>query len=328
MNFSEVVAAYSEEFPTYVALADFVVGELREAVRLSGVSSLEITGRAKEPLSFGIKACLGRKYQNPLVEIEDKAGIRVIVKYERDVEKVVTLVQQVFISRRPERKLEALEFDKNGYLGTHIIAQLTLEQEGRSSSDFVDRPFEIQIRTIAQSAWAEVSHAELYKPPADVPDQMKRRIYRLVALVELFDNEVEGFVVTASQTKGYREAIAVSGLIEILARYGNTRKADRRLTAELTSALVPLYGSDVEEAARIIMEFTKQKEIPLRNIISEAEKVEDRYLNPILAQPELPMICERLEKDRYNLEANWPDEVPFAWLDDLAESWGVGRSSR
>jgi ppGpp synthetase/RelA/SpoT-type nucleotidyltranferase len=326
VSYSEVVAAYEEEYPTFVALATAVEDILDTQLREAGLHALPVTARAKDPVSFGIKACVGRKYDNPLAQIEDKAGARITVIYERDVDAVVSLVQQTFTTSPPERKLDALDFDQNGYLGTHLNATLTQEQVAASDPAFAERVFEIQVRTVAQTAWAEVSHAQLYKPSAEVPKELKRRIYRLVALVELFDSEVEQFLVEASTTDGYKEAAALAGLIPILTRLGNTRRADRQLTAELGAAVVPLYEQETEAVKRILHDFAAAREAPLRTIIAESESLEAQHVNPLLGQPELPMLCERLENDRINLEHAWPVGVPYEWLDDLAEKWGLGRS--
>ncbi|MEI9907581.1 MAG: hypothetical protein WDO06_06540 [Actinomycetota bacterium] len=100
------------------------MGRIKEAIGSAGIETLTTSARAKDALSFGIKACVGDKYDNPLVEIEDKSGIRVVVKYLRDVKKVVKLMEELFITRPPENKVEMLPYDKNGYLGTHLIAKI------------------------------------------------------------------------------------------------------------------------------------------------------------------------------------------------------------
>lgn len=325
--FEEVVAAYEAEYPLYKQLAEFASAELQAAVRAAGLYTMPVTGRAKEPRSFGMKACVGREYERPMEEIKDKAGVRIIVFYERDIDRAVDVVTSTFECLAIERKLEALDYDQNGYLGTHLEVRLADKQvavEGRG--DLAGRPFEVQVRTMAQSAWAEVSHAQLYKPPAEVPNSLKRRIYRLVALVELIDGEVEAFRQEAEQTEGYREATAVAGMAERLATLGSSRSPDRLLSLELCAVVVPLYGAPLGEVAEIVERFADENEAGLRNLITEAEAAEDKHLNPLLVQPELPMLCERLEQDRLHLERAWPVGVPVNWLEDLAERWGVGRS--
>ena len=48
---------------------------------------------------------------------------------------------------------------------------------------------EIQIRTSLQDSWATVSHGLQYKVEADVPDSLKRKLFRLAGLFELADEE-------------------------------------------------------------------------------------------------------------------------------------------
>ena len=160
----------------------------------------------------------------------------------------------------------------------------------------------------------------------EVPDTLKRRIYRLVALVELFDGEVEAFRHEAATTAGYQEATALARMTEVMATLGNTRKPDRRLTSAIAAAVVPLYHADLADVASIVEEFVREHEVGLRNVVAECEQLNEQDLNPLLVQPELALICERLETDRVNLEQCWPHDVPFEWLDDLAEKWGVGRA--
>lgn len=110
-----------------------------------------------------------------------------------------------------------------------------------------------------------------------------------------------------------------------LAALGNTRTHNGRLTAELSAAVVPLYPMEREAVTVVIADFVAKNAAGFRNVISEAEGGPTTELNPLLVQPELPMICERLENDRVRLEEAWPYTVPREWLDDLAEKWGVGR---
>ncbi|MBI4489516.1 MAG: hypothetical protein HY694_10565 [Deltaproteobacteria bacterium] len=48
-------------------------------------------------------------------------------------------------------------------------------------------PFEIQIRTIAQDAWASISHYLDYKKESDIPAQLRRDFYALSGLFYVAD---------------------------------------------------------------------------------------------------------------------------------------------
>jgi len=48
----------------------------------------------------------------------------------------------------------------------------------------------------------------------------------------------------------------------------------------------------------------------------------DPRVAPLLCQPELPLILDRLEADPTGLSSRWPPTVPRIWLEALAEAWG------
>jgi len=48
-------------------------------------------------------------------------------------------------------------------------------------------PFEIQVRTIAQDAWAAISHYLDYKKKSVIPDQLKRDFHALSGLFYVAD---------------------------------------------------------------------------------------------------------------------------------------------
>ena len=51
--------------------------------------------------------------------------------------------------------------------------------------------FEIQVRTINQDCWAYIAHSVFYKQEISLPEKFKRRIFRLVSLYELADDEFD-----------------------------------------------------------------------------------------------------------------------------------------
>lgn len=51
--------------------------------------------------------------------------------------------------------------------------------------------FEIQSRTILMHAWASINHKLSYKKDADIPQDFKRSLYRLSALIEIADQQFD-----------------------------------------------------------------------------------------------------------------------------------------
>lgn len=56
---------------------------------------------------------------------------------------------------------------------------------------------EIQIRTLLQHAWDVISRRYDYKTEADIPKEVRRRLFRLSALFELGDEQLEQFGIEA-----------------------------------------------------------------------------------------------------------------------------------
>lgn len=155
-----------------------------------------IEARAKDVQSFQEKILRpGKSYSDPLKEVTDLCGCRVIVYYQDDVIRVAEAIKTEFqiaeenLSRQPQ----LLEIDRFGYLSAHYIvsvgsARSTLT-EWKPYSGFVA---EIQIRTVIQHAWSAVSHALQYKQEASIPSKLQRRLHRIAGLFELADEEFVG----------------------------------------------------------------------------------------------------------------------------------------
>ena len=245
-SYASLYQAYSDERPYYDRLVELVTAVLEDAIKTAGLTA-DVKGRSKEPASFATKAVM-KGYADPLVEIGDKAGVRVTVIYERDVGRVEAIVRRIFHVVRRESKTDALAFNEFGYLGVHFDTTLKPAQVAGQNTDLAGRRVEIQIRTMVQSAWAEISHEQLYKPAAEVPDELKRQVHRLVALVELFDSEVTRFLTAANDTPGYREAQALVPLAgALLERFDIRVRPDRQLSLSMAAAIVPLFNMAAEE---------------------------------------------------------------------------------
>jgi ppGpp synthetase/RelA/SpoT-type nucleotidyltranferase len=326
-----LAAAYGKERNELVQFAEYLETRLAEQIRQRAINA-EVKSRAKDTLSFVIKALLGRRYEDPMNEIGDKVGARIVLTYWRDREEAVDAVNKVAKVIRREEKKDALAYNENGYQGIHLEVEARAVADDEDSKRFAGKIAEIQIRTRAQAAWAEVSHDQLYKPAADVPDELKRRIYRLVALIEIFDDEVEAFLQEAHETPGFNEAAALKPLQEEIVRLGAVDLPNRSLTRRLAPGLLELYGSDdpdqVVEQVRTWS--SSDQEQALRVLFEEAQTLTPETINPLVPQPEVLLILERLTNDTLNLEQAWSSEVPRLWLERLAEAFGmpVGEAGR
>jgi ppGpp synthetase/RelA/SpoT-type nucleotidyltranferase len=152
----------------------------------AGINYLSITARTKSVESFAAKAertVDGRRiFSDPLVEITDQVGLRIITYLREDVDAVATLLtDEMRLLDDRDMGLETAREGRWGYASRHLLVGVEGEQQ----------PASIQVRTVLQHAWAEFEHEIRYKgsiPAEHVPD-LDRRFTLAAGLLELADRE-------------------------------------------------------------------------------------------------------------------------------------------
>jgi len=132
------------------------------------------------------------KYKDPLKEITDLSGIRVVVYYTDDVDKVARIIEREFLIDRENSldKGSLLKPQEFGYRSVHYVVSISeSRQELCEWNNFTGFKAEIQIRTVLQHAWAAIDHKLRYKKESDVPFPLSRKLFRLSGLLELADEE-------------------------------------------------------------------------------------------------------------------------------------------
>jgi putative GTP pyrophosphokinase len=158
------------------------------AKRLQGLISSHLKGRlhidrvtvrAKDLKSFLGKAKKRKngklRYVDPLGQIQDQIGARVIVFYTSDVKPTSTRLLRYFkhIERSNKEPKSSAEF---GYFGKHFILALPDEViPATVSLRRAPKVFELQIRTLFQHAWSEAEHDLGYKPKRKLTKVEKRK---------------------------------------------------------------------------------------------------------------------------------------------------------
>ncbi len=166
------------------------------ALRDERVKFQIVTAREKDPLRLQKKVEREPgKYANPLTDVTDLAGARVIVYYPSEVSKAVNVVEKTFLVTNRENIIgEKKESDPTNfvYCLPSMIVQLAPDQEKLSHlSSFAKMKCEVQLRTVMEHAWAEVEHELVYEGTKHVPAQIKRRFAELQAMVENIDQQFE-----------------------------------------------------------------------------------------------------------------------------------------
>jgi ppGpp synthetase/RelA/SpoT-type nucleotidyltranferase len=176
---------YLEEWGNYVV---GVLNRYIQQLHLSGPRvQIRPNLRIKDNKSLIQKAFYrNKRYKNPIKEIEDKVGVRVVFLCLEDVEKLDVSIKSSSDWKLKEQSQD-FEKDKNvtpetfKYQSNHYILCPTKPYIGVEDLSLLT--CEVQIRTLAQHIYAEVSHDTVYKSSTPIIDA---KIYRLLASTMAF----------------------------------------------------------------------------------------------------------------------------------------------
>ncbi|KCZ56747.1 GTP pyrophosphokinase [Hyphomonas chukchiensis] len=126
-----------------------------------------ISCRAKAIDSFVKKAAKlnndgSAKYSDPLEQIQDVVGARIVTFYRPDVEALTKMVETHFTPIE-EKELSPNSEYEFGYFGKHFVLLLPSDVLVEGMPDQAPEIFELQIKTVFQHAWSEASHDLDYK---------------------------------------------------------------------------------------------------------------------------------------------------------------------
>ena len=116
------------------------------------------------------------KYIDPLVQIQDQIGVRIVTFYIADVERLRKIVLD-YLSPIEEREIIPDSISEFDYEGLHYILFLP-KDVFTEDINCLDPPkfFELQIKTLYQHAWAQANHDLAYKPETELSRDQKRKV--------------------------------------------------------------------------------------------------------------------------------------------------------
>lgn len=193
----DAVRQYVERQPELTRATEGFIALVTEALDDAGINYLTVTGRTKSVESFAGKAARraeGRlQFPDPLEQITDQIGLRVITYVRDDVDAVAQLLAgELTVLEDRDMGQETADEGRWGYASRHLVVAVdssrTLTPQQAALRTFTAS---VQIRTVLQHAWAEFEHDIRYKgtvPEAHAPD-LNRRFTLAAGLLELADQE-------------------------------------------------------------------------------------------------------------------------------------------
>ncbi|MGY2701136.1 DUF429 domain-containing protein [Nocardioides sp. HB32] len=181
----KAIEEYARRQPRLAVVADEYVALVTLVLDEAGINYLSVTGRAKSVESFATKAARTDDgvpaYADPLREITDQVGVRVITYVRSDVTAVADVLgAQLSVLDDRDLGQETASEGRFGYASRHLLVS---REDGTVA--------QVQVRTVLQHAWAEFEHDIRYKGnvPAEHARDFDRRFTLAAGLLELADQE-------------------------------------------------------------------------------------------------------------------------------------------
>ncbi|MGG3448644.1 hypothetical protein ABER98_01785 [Domibacillus aminovorans] len=278
---------YEEKRGLYKVLCKELSNQLSELLQEKDIKlAVPIEHRVKELGSVIDKI---EKYEmdiENISDINDFAGMRIVVLFRRDIETVAKLIEENFEVHRKENTEERLLENQFGYGSIHY--------EISTPNDWSKVPTlkrisglkaEIQLRTLTQHSWAASSHVLQYKKEDDVPPPVRRSINRVAALLETVDLEFERVLnERAIYTKKLDEDVESSLNVDTLKNIlENEFPNNKRPNGEPYSKMLEIVGEfDIRSVKQLKELFVKHRQFLLdkeEKALKKARKMveEGRY---------------------------------------------------
>lgn len=171
-------------------------------------SNAEVSGRIKSHRSI-----IGKAYRNPgnprvWEDFGDLVGLKAIFPTTRGVESFSEWLLE-------QQDWSPVLDDKKGAPSELKYQAKQFDLASRDITDSKGKPIkiEVQVRTAASDAWYVVDHRLKYKGIVELPDELKRKLNRLIVLTELFDEEIEAVLSRQAELPEYAAARLYTDLV-------------------------------------------------------------------------------------------------------------------
>jgi len=157
------------------SLAELIADYLNGEPRIDRISTRPKSVERFLKKAENVDSAGGRKYAQPLAQIQDQVGARITVFYKADVERVREILLRYLRPIETKHLVPASEWEF-GYFGWHSVCLFPQELILPDwPAECVPQFFELQIKTLFQHAWSEANHDLGYKPEggALTPDQRR-----------------------------------------------------------------------------------------------------------------------------------------------------------
>ena len=205
VNTSEsIIKHYQQLSDRYQTLVKEVTYALEQ--NLKGMKIADVSGRLKTQQSLEKK--LEEKSYDDIHAVPDISGARVVCFYSPEIDAICKIVESTFRVIEKEDKTAGLGENLMGYQGFHYIVTLGPEFSGTRYEGISSLKCEIQVRTILQDVWSQISHHLVYKHEDAIPKDLKRDVNSVMSLLEVAQGVFDSVKDQQDQKRNYLSAIS------------------------------------------------------------------------------------------------------------------------
>ena len=287
-------------------------------VETSYFLKIPVAPRLKDDQKLIEKAFYRNKgYVDPYMAITDKVGIRFVVLLGTDIKIVETalhLIPDWTFSK--DRDYEAEQIKNPSifeYAAVHIVVRPGKDIVYESVRIAADTPCEVQIKTLLQHAYSELTHDTIYKPQIQATPKMRRNAAKAIALLEATNDYFEK--VDEDVTSALRKV--------------------RRMTSELSAVYTRVVGFEPKPSLLEGLLLSAYEQNAPKKYVAEIERLleEQSFIvdairhrvadnNPIFSQPSVLLVYLTVIRSLRKAIEAWP--LTPAELEPILNDLGEG----
>ena len=310
MDQIEFLELYRQEKPIFQAWGEYLIKDINAELQSSGIDTnvflkIPVIARVKDENSIIAKAFLrqDKHYTNPYEQITDKVGIRFVVLELSEI----SIIKDIIEKHSDWETSKDVDFETTRdekpelfvYQSVHYIVRNCNELEYNGVAIPAQTPCEVQIRTLLQHAYAELSHQTVYKSNAQIDPTIKRKLARSMALIEATDElfkEVRGEMQSIDCL--YLSFIEAAKKIHHFSHY----------VESLNSAIFDVYKTLINDCCispKTVCDFLDSKSFIL-------DRVEENvYSNILYDQPIIYLLYYLVSKHSSTTKELWPFDLSY-----------------
>jgi putative GTP pyrophosphokinase len=309
---------YQEERRLHAGFAKALDGLLPQLLDQASIPFSQIEYRTKEVPDFVEKLKRkDEKYKDPLTEVTDLVGLRIVLFYLDDVERVGEVIEREF-AVDPEHsgdKRALLDPDRFGYLSVHHIVRLSPSRAQLPEwVAYREVCAEIQVRTVLQHAWAAISRKLAYANVRDAPRKLQRNLNRLSALFELADDQFMAIRKSREEIEAEHALQVERGKLEaeLMLYLEGSDAVKERVEGLARDAGFPADGSKNDQTDAAKQQFRKSLMLSIER--GGVERVSDFENKLEELWDAIPELMEAVNEHYFDPDRHSISTEPYNWL--------------